>query len=206
MRTTLAAGVLALLLISFAEAQHRPGHGGGSSRSFEPFFDAIEERLGRSAEPLQIFDAFEQRLGQYTSQGCFIRRIEGYWVEICGLDAQGQHDFGQYFLLYSDSNCQGQAYLSTAWQGSRFGDIHTLFFTPLVSVSRRGFIKQEGGPLVFAADPIEWVTVRSWQDPLPGGDCINLNGEGNGDDVYQTFAGPAVFVNISDWTPPFSIR
>jgi hypothetical protein len=189
MRTIVFAAVSLMLLTFSTEAHHRPGHG---------------ER--QPTGPLHVYDAFEQRLGQYTSRGCFIRRIDEYWVEVCGLDAQGGHDLAQYFLLYGSRDCQGQAYLSTAFEGSLQGDVHILTLEPLVSVSRRGFIEGDMGPLVFAADPIEWVTVQSFRDPLPGGDCINLDGEFPNRNVYQTLAGRAVFVNITDWVPPFSLR
>lgn len=185
MWTLITAVGFVLLVVSTTDAHHRPGHGG------EP-----------PSRTLHVYDAFEQRLGQYTALGCFVRQIEGYWVEICGLEAQGSQEIGLYFLLFSDPGCSGRAYLTTwsesEYRGSLVGD-NTFRGDPLNRLSRRGFIREDRSVLVFASDPIAWVPVQSWLDP-DGGDCFEL------EPGYETPAGPALFVNIQDWVPPFTIR
>ena len=133
MRTVILAAISALILTSGAEAHHRPGH--ASPLRKETLW---KEMLAK--ETLYVYDAFEQRLGQYTSQGCFIREVDRYWVEICGLDAQGNHEYAIYFLLYSEPQCRGQAYLTTFWmmdpQHPEVSNTHGIIpGLPLVSVT-----------------------------------------------------------------------
>jgi len=191
MRVLIVCLALAVLFVTPADAHHRPGHGKVSTT--EPTTQSPPV-----ASALQVVDANNAIVGQFTFNGCFVRQVDGYWVDLCRVQTDGtavNESLPTRFFL--EPGCQGTPFIESLGGAllSRFG------------YTGRGHFE-------FAGDPITVITVISWEfQSSPAEDswtCIDNEedlGDGASFPLFDVLAGPLHSIPLSTLgTPPFQIR
>lgn len=210
MRSLVACLALLVLFAVPADADHAPRHGKGSTTestspgapapappgSTQPPApsDSTEQPAPTPPPPaaggaLQVVDANNAIVGQYTFNGCFLRFINGYPVDVCDLQRDGTvvWDLPPQ-ILFLEPGCQGTPFLAAFRDG----------------LSRSSTIAE--GMVQFPGDPITTITVRSFLHPE--GDQYTCEGAPlYGDDwSIPQVAGPRQTVPLSTFgTPPFRL-
>lgn len=192
MRALIVCLILAALLPTPAVAHHRSGHGKRQT---------VEEakRPAPSANgALQVVDTSDTVVGHLTFNGCFVRHVDEYWVDLCGVQTDGtvvnEALPTRYFV---EPGCHGTAFVES-------------FSGALLS----RFAYTAHGRFEFVGDPIAVITVASWQYQSSSVEdtwtCID-NEQDVGDGVsfpsFELLAGPLHSLPLSTLgTPPFRIR
>jgi hypothetical protein len=208
MRSLVTCLALLVLFAVPADADHAPRHGKGSTTESTSPGAPAPSRSGSTQPPapsdsteqpaptppaaggaLQVVDANNGIVGQYTFNGCFLRFINGYPVDVCDLQRDGTvvWDLPPQ-ILFLEPGCQGAPFLAAFRDG----------------LSRSSTIAE--GMVQFPGDPITTITVRSFLHPE--GDQYTCEGAPlYGDDwSIPQVAGPRQTVPLSALgTPPFRL-
>jgi len=147
---------------------------------------------------LQVVDAHESIVGYFTGGGCFVRQVDQYWVDICGVQVDGTAvNEGLPTRYFLEPGCQGTAFIES-------------FSGALLSRSAHA----AHGNFEFVGDPVTTITVASWQFQTSSADntwmCINTEedlGDGFVFPAFDVRAGPLHAIPLSTLgVPPFQIQ
>jgi hypothetical protein len=152
-------------------------------------------KSGTSA--LEVVDANNVTVGQFTGGGCFVRKVDVYWVDICGLQTDGTAiNEALPTRYYIEPNCSG-----TPFAESFSGAL----------LSRFAFTAH--GRYEFVGDPVNVISVVSFAFQTSTSDnaftCVNTE-QDQGGFAFPTFevrAGPLQSIPLSTLgVPPFRLR